>query len=202
MTHLRLLLPTCLFAAVAIAQPVSFGVRGGVPLESGNDSSNRYTVDRDRWTVGPTLQINLPARTSIGADLLYRRYNNLTIQSLNTADYYRASQVHHWELPVYVSHRFAPGPISPFVRGGLAFQRAAAANLTVCSGTTQACGSNDIDFNFRPTSWGGGWLVGAGLRFNLGPLKIEPEFRYTRWVKGYFNEAAPNQPALLVGLFF
>jgi single-stranded-DNA-specific exonuclease len=39
-------------------------------------------------------------------------------------------------------------------------------------------------------------------RWLPGFVKIAPEFRYTRWVKGYFAGAGTDQPALLLAIRF
>ena len=68
-----------------------------------------------------------------------------------------------------------------------------------CIGDPQLCGSTGVH-DLKSTSWGGGFLVGGGVEFKAGVLKIAPEFRYTRWLRGYFAGAGSDQPALYLGI--
>src|SRR5215469_14991577 len=64
-------------AALASAQIVSVGVKGGVPVTqavAGYYSSPTNILDTGRWIVGPTIDFRLPFGFSVEADALYRGY--------------------------------------------------------------------------------------------------------------------------------
>jgi hypothetical protein len=47
----------------------------------------------------------------------------------------------------------------------------------------------------------GGGVVGSGVRFDIGLLKISPELRYTRWTSERFLPTR-NQTEFLIGVMF
>src|SRR6266568_8126524 len=83
-------------SSALLAQPISFGVKVGVPLtdfiDTVNGSRTSVTTTTNRYIVGPTVELRLPAGFGVEADALYRhfRYNtsaNLVdaISTVNTS---------------------------------------------------------------------------------------------------------------------
>lgn len=64
-------------AATMAAQPISIGVKAGVPItdafETLRGNQAAYSTNTHRYLVGPTIQLNLPAHFSIEVDGLYKR---------------------------------------------------------------------------------------------------------------------------------
>ncbi len=83
-----------------------------------------------------------------------------------------------YQVPVLVKKRFNAVAVKPFLAGGATFR--------MVPGRSEKSG---------------GATVAAGLTVGLLPVKIEPEFRYTRWVN---TSAVPRsgQVEFLVGLRF
>ncbi len=160
------------------SQPVSIGVKAGVPFSEEFKASQA-------WTIGPTVEFRLPARFSLGVDALYRK--------ADVDDRFNDLHVALWEVPVFVKYRFTDGRVRPFVAGGIALNHAK---------TTGYSGSTPQGYEIRNSEWGLGFLVGGGVEFKAGRLTIAPELRYTRWQRGYLSGAGPDQAVLLVGLRF
>jgi opacity protein-like surface antigen len=211
MLHLRLvsrrlmrdIFLSLLLAVPALCQPISVGVKVGVPLDrAGQPDDTRTTVDKQRWIAGPTVEVSLPGRFSVGADALYRRLGHQTSRSAGSATFFENSRTNHWEFPIYAKYRFGTRRFQPFVLAGGAFEHASLQGTAGCTGDPMLCGSSAGTHELRSSSWGGGYLAGAGVEFKAGFLKIAPEFRYTRWFRGYFAGAGSNQPAFLLGIRF
>jgi opacity protein-like surface antigen len=201
------------FAAVvtAVAQPVSFGVKVGVPITDALDTAHgnqaAYASNTHRYLVGPTVQFNLPLRFSIEVDALYKRlgfdYNQFGGPGSPTVTNTTANS---WEFPVLGKWAILPGPVRPFIDFGANFRHisgvdqirstAAAVNVTVDSPEFHK--QNDV-----------GAAFGGGIEFKVGWLRLTPEFRYTRWGSENFRDPIAsllrtnkNQGDFMLGLTF
>ena len=109
-------------------------------------------------------------------------------------------------------------PVRPFVSGGYVVR-----SLSGIQGAARSFGSDlasgapfdrtiplNTSFLLRdnPTH---GLAAAGGLQLRAGPLRLAPEFRYTRWTgrafdeqgsRGFFVQSLQNQVDLLVGLSF
>ena len=202
------------FAAVltAAAQPVSFGVKGGVPITDAFDTARgnqaAYATNTHRYLVGPTVQLNLPFRFSVEVDALYRRlgfdYNQFGGPGSPT---FTSTTANSWEFPVLGKWAVLPGPVRPFIDFGANFRHisgvdqirntAAAVNVNVSS-----VPEFHKDFDIGAT-------FGAGVEFKAGWLRLTPEFRYTRWGTENFRDPIAdllrtnkNQGDFMLGLTF
>lgn len=110
MKVMKCLLPLLLAtAALASAQNIGIGVRGGIPLRDAykfNSSSLSRVADGD-FVVGPMFEIRLPAGLGVELNALYRRGAN------------RGS----FEFPLLGKYRFPGILIRPTIGGGFMFQR-------------------------------------------------------------------------------
>jgi hypothetical protein len=192
-----------LAAIPGLCEPISAGVKAGVPLDRAGQGDTNTEINKQRWTVGPTVEFALPAGLAIGVDALYRRLGYRTVRNVGSASFFEDSRTSHWEFPLYAKYRFGGRSMRPFVLAGGALEHASVSGSGGCTGDPMLCGSSGATvYELKSTSWGGGYLVGGGVEFTLGILKIAPEFRYTRWVRGYFSGAGADQPALLLGIRF
>jgi|SRR2546421_6942966 len=83
------LLLVVLSLAPAFCQPISVGIKGGILLNAPSTEDNRATLDVSRWTVGPTIEIRLPARFSAALDAaLYRRTSFSTGRSIGGEQFF------------------------------------------------------------------------------------------------------------------
>ncbi|MDQ6758407.1 MAG: hypothetical protein M3Z32_00910, partial [Acidobacteriota bacterium] len=103
-----------LFVAVVLpvaAQPFSFGLRVGTPLDEAftNGGARNVLQETQRLVIGPTVELRLPFHLGVEADALYRRY---TI----------GGTVNNWEFPILVMYRFSGAPlIHPYIAAGPSF---------------------------------------------------------------------------------
>ncbi len=182
-----------LAAAVSLfAQPVSVGVKAGVPLTDALSvqpgGAVQYLEDTYRYTVGPFIELRLPAHLALEIDALYRSYE----YSQATRCCLRTQSVSSWEFPVLAKYKLLGGPIQPYIEGGVAFSR-----LTDIPDV--------IELNHRNNY---GVVLGGGIELHLGIIRITPELRYNGWTLQNFRtplgalESNRNQAAALVGISF
>lgn len=213
---MRITIPSILFCLVtaALSQPVSVGVKGGVPITDafatfrGNESY--YATNTKRYLVGPAVQINLPARFAVEADALYKRlgyqYNAFAPQTVTAT-----TVANSWEFPFLVKYSLLPGPVRPFVGAGGSVRHIS--GIEQVRTTVLAAGSllnttvnPAAEFN-RTTD--AGFVFGGGVEFKFGRVRIAPEFRYTRWGSENFRDPVRsllrtnrNQGDFLLGIMF
>ena len=169
------------------AQPISAGLKFGVPLtdaisvESPNPFD--YTASTNRWTLGPFVEVRLPANLGLEVDALYRSYDFRSSQ-------YGAS-VGEWDFPVLAKYRLFKGPVRPYFDGGLVFNHLSLGDVT--------------ELNHRSNF---GIALGAGADIHAIFLHISPEIRYEgfalRSLQGTLDalESNRNQVMVLVGVGF
>lgn len=211
----NLLLLSCLLVpahSLRAGEHVSIGARGGVPLTDAFDvargSSSAFFTNTKRYIVGPTVEIHLPARLSIEVDALYRRLG----YHYNAAGpvTYAKTVANSWEFPVLGKFEILPGPIRPFVDAGASFRHLSGVRQIreVISGATLNRVEIDSfpEFNKRNDI---GFTCGIGIAFKAGPLRVAPEFRYTRWGGETFRDPVQsllrtnrNQGDFLIGITF
>ena len=173
---MKLSLLVCALTVGAVAQPVSVGVKFGVPvtdaLETFRGNQAAYVSNTHRYLVGPTVQLNLPFRFSIEVDALYRRlgyeYNQFAGAGSPTST---RTVANSWEFPVLGKYAIWGGPVRPFIDAGANFRHISgvdqvrstlnAVNVTVAAPEFNK--DNDIGFVF-----------GGGVEFKLGPMRITP----------------------------
>ncbi len=199
----------CLFGSVAaFGQPISVGVKGGVPLtdfletvSSGNVFVRSKT---QRYIVGPTVELRLPAGFGVEFDALYRHFNYNATTSLANAVTSIDTTANAWEFPLLLKKRFASGPVRPFVSAGVTWNKISGVSQSIRStvGLTAPELKNDVATGF---------VAGVGLDLRLLILRITPEIRYTRWGSNTFSSIFPpggslnsnqNQGEFLVGFSF
>jgi len=185
-------------------QSVSFGVKAGVPVTDAFAaiSDSRYSVGTQRWTAGVTAELSLPASLSVGADLLYRRFSYAYFDASTASS--SASNIGHFELPVYAKYSFGGHLARPFVEAGFEFDLA-----HTSTAFTSAMLTATVSGASSSSQWGAGVLLGGGIEIKVPFLKIAPELRYMRWQKGVFHDppstaggSETNQIELLVGVRF
>ena len=178
----------CVFvvAALASAQPFGAGLKVGVPATDAfkvfpNPTFAAFTADSARYTVGPYVELKLPARMAVEVDALYRNYD-----FLNAGVGASASS---WEFPVLVKHRFPVPLVKPYFDAGVSFSRLSDIKLS--------------SLNHRSNY---GVVVGGGVEFKLFLIKVSPELRYTGWAFRNFDGAQlqtiRNQLTVLFGIGF
>ena len=171
--------------------PVGIGVKGGIPLNDAflvrSENPVDYVADTHRYTVGPYIELRLPAGFAIEADALYQTFEYHQIFPRFSLD----EHSHAWQFPFLAKYRFLPGPIKPYIEAGAAFS-----HLSV----------NDVFELSNRNVWG--LVVGGGVDFRLGPVHLTPELRYTGWTSRHFDspgsliESNRNDAAVMLGIGF
>ena len=179
-----------LTSASATAQLISIGVKGGLPLTDALEtplqpaSALQYVQSTHHLVVGPSLEVHLGDHFGIELDALHRGFDYQLVNALT------GQSPGMWEFPLVVKFRVLPKPIQPYVEGGVAFSR-----LTSISDL--------IELKNRSSK---GIVIGGGIEFHLGIVKISPEIRYNNWTDKNFDVAnlisKQNQAQFLIGFTF
>jgi hypothetical protein len=179
--HLGLLL---LCTGLAQADAIGVGVRGGFPFGDAFESlrtGNLTLEGKNRFVVGPTLELRLPMGFGLSFDALFRGYRFPTTSPSGTS----SETGHQWEFPLMVRYHFPMVMVRPFIAGGPVWQRLSAINST----------SNATGVAFA-----------TGLDIKIPLLHVTPELRWTHRLtdpiyRGLLR-ANSNQFDLLVGVTF
>ena len=197
-------LAVLLLAGPLLAQPVSFGIGAGIPVTPMIIADPPRRADTSRFTAGPLLEVRLSRGAALSADFLVQ-HAGLSLPAAGP----RSAGAWRWDVPATVLYRFRAGP---FVRAGVAVNRVFAVNgADECGhgpfGETFYClgGQPLAELRHRSTI---GFVAGAGWRFGLGRIHIDPEVRWTRWRDRNFGvrDAAVrsnlSEVSLLAGIVF
>ncbi len=163
---------------------VTVGVKAGVPITDafnvarGTDAS--YFTNTKRYLVGPTFEVRLPARFSVEVDGLYKRVGYQ--YDARNPFVYSKTVANSWEFPLLGKFEILPGPVRPFVDAGASLRHLSGVRQvrqTIAGASfSQVEFNNAAEFNKRNDV---GLVFGFGVAFKLGPVRISPELRYTRW---------------------
>jgi hypothetical protein len=183
----RTLLFLLVVTGVAVAQPLSAGVKFGAPLtdaisvQSPNPLS--YIADTNRFVIGPYVEVRLPASFAIEVDALYRSFSFSSLQNSASAS--------NWEFPVLIKRKFLKGPVRPYLEGGVVLSHLSVKDVT--------------EVNHRSNY---GIALGGGVEIHALVLHITPELRYEGFVFQDFSSPGGilhsnrNQLLAMVGISF
>lgn len=202
-------------AVSAFSQPISAGLKAGVPLtDFFNTIQNVSSSVPNRYIIGATAEVRLPLGLAVEADVLYRHlnYQDTLLQtglpgSTTTIDRTKANS---WEFPLLLKYRF-PAPVArPYIAAGVAWDVLSGLADTVTqtilpttvSSTTTTSSPASLSNNTTM-----GFVLGAGLDVHALFLHVSPELRYTRWANPHFNlngviNSNQNQAEFLLGITF
>jgi opacity protein-like surface antigen len=205
-------------AISACSQPISFGVKGGVPATDFFDTVNRLNAPAslfhsgtNRYIVGPTVELRLPFGLGVEVDALYRHFNYNS--STFGVDVLRDSRTtgNAWEFPLLAKYRFPTKIVRPYIDAGVAWDTLSGLTQTIrqtlISGpiTSTVTTSNPDELHKTTTR---GFVTGVGLDVHALFIHISPEIRYTRWGARHFLSpngglsSNQNQAEFLLGLTF
>src|SRR5262245_21960117 len=173
-----------LIAAPLCAQKVSIGGKIGLPF---NDPTTSYGESRP-YTVGPTVEVRLPAGFAIEGSALYRRYGQTLMYNYSpdpSVSTFFTNRVrgNAWEFPVIGKYYLGSQEArwQPFIGTGWSLRtvdwKSEGNVTTTTSGVTQV---NPFRSSDR-SDLGVGATVAAGVRVRTGRFSLVPEVRYTRW---------------------
>jgi len=199
-------------AACAWAQPFSAGLKAGVPLTDFFTTVENisYSVP-NRYIIGVTAELRLPAGFGIEGDVLFRHLNYtdrfLSTPVTTTTDKTTSSA---WEFPILLKYRFHTPIARPYVDAGIAWDTLSGLTDTVTQ-TVAPVFSTTTTSTSKPASLSNnttmGFVMGAGIDIHALVIHVSPELRYTRWASPHFNlsgviDSNQNQAEFLVGITF
>ncbi|HXJ39609.1 MAG TPA: outer membrane beta-barrel protein [Bryobacteraceae bacterium] len=203
-------------AALASAQIVSVGLKGGVPLTDASPYfSATSTVDTGRWTIGPTVELRLIYGFSLEADALYRGYRKqqsfVSMEFVTPGITYPAtfssfrSNTKAWDIPLLLKYRIGSRSFKPFLDAGYTWTHSTSdvTSSLNCLSSADKCAASSLSSYFQLQSQtqhsdvSSGPTAGVGLEVKRGWVRIAPEIRYT-----HFSNPTTNQVTLLVGFTF
>jgi hypothetical protein len=228
-------LPKYLLLFLMVARPVGagqlwLGIKGGVPLTNPFNSASPFgslttnlpgtifTSSNNRYTMGPTVELHLPAGLGIEMEALYRHFSYSLVGSVGK-DYCclvfllvtSRTTGGSWEFPLLLKYRFATRITKPYLVAGLAIDTLSGLTTTTVSTivpfqqTTTLTTSNPGELKDTTTT---GFVSGVGTDLHAIGVHITPEIRYTRWGAAHFATldrgrlSNPNQLEFLVGITF
>jgi hypothetical protein len=188
----RTLLLTLFISVPAFGELFSFGAILGTPLTDVTQTTTiaglEYLSNSTLFTIGPTLQVNLPAGLRVEVDALYRPVAYKA--ALNDVS---ASQ---FRFPVLLQHHIGSFPlIKPYAEAGLSFEHLV--NLSQAATLLPSKPGAIVQTTHS------GLVLGAGLDIKVPFIRISPEFRFTRQFSSDFQGISQlNQAEFLVGIRF
>jgi hypothetical protein len=153
-----------LAAGAYSAELFSFGLKVGIPINSIlTSAAPRFQLRAQRYTLGPTFELDLPRGLAFEVDVLYKRLEYIYSQPdssiiQTTSATVKASRL---ELPVLLKYKIGGQHFQPFVDLGGSFNR-----------VVHIEGMNVAELRHRHTR---GVVIGAGLEKGFGAFRRTPE---------------------------
>jgi len=196
--------------ALAQSPHFSFGAMGGARLSRGSPGASHE--ESRLYTVGPAFEVSFGEHIAVEFNALYRRFGSSSVSPFRSglsgeivAFISTRTRAHSIEFPILGKYYF--GRRNPrgrfFVTTGYAFQRSWTTSTSEVLPVSPPSGGN---VGVHPAGGPGaptvvGAAFGAGMARKMGPLSIEPAFRYTRW-STRMDGVNRNQLDILLGLWF
>lgn len=196
-----------LLPSIIVAQHVSFGVVGGVPVQ---DAIDKASGDRS-FAVGPTLTVDLTDHLSLQSGVLFYRLGEVdSYLYVSAADGFVRGPV-TWkaraiEIPALLRYHLLDRGRRwrPFAAVGPAVRRRTvdySGLSTIPNATPFPAGS--VARPYSESQWRVYPSAGAGVSVKVASrLDLEPEVRYSRWTGTNDLNIRRNQVHFLLGLRF
>ncbi|MBL8232261.1 MAG: hypothetical protein JNL98_27445 [Bryobacterales bacterium] len=199
-------------ASALHAQQFTLGGKGGFRVTTDIDGSFGTQSESKRHVVGPTLGIALGRGFGVSVDALYSTVGYRTFQGGALAQGSSRVRGGSWEFPIAMQRYFREAQTwRPFTEVGFAPRhtarryRSEGTILNVPTGVserfvTEGRYASEVSY---------GLVVGGGVQFAVGAIRIAPCARYTRWNRDVINEfgsrgfsvnANRHQVQVLVGI--
>jgi hypothetical protein len=192
-------------APLALAQPFTFGVKGGVPLTdflSATSTGNLgYFTTTNRYIVGPTAELRLPFGLGVEFDALYRRFHYNGVSNAVDVLINSSTTSGAWEFPLLAKYRFPSKVVRPYVSAGVVWDTLSGLGQTITQTViptniiSTSSTSSPAELRHNTVS---GVVAGVGIDIHLLVLHISPEIRYTHWNAQHF--VPPVSAVILPGL--
>jgi hypothetical protein len=179
---------------------ISAGVVGGARVNDDSTGGASEASVSKRYVVGPALDIGLPLGFGVEVDALYRR------EGFQTSFFngFSEERANSWEFPMLLKYRLPVPIVKPFAEVGYAPR---VINGSITSGVFSPAPATFISSEHLPDSQG--LVIGGGVQFAIGRLRLSPGVRYTHWnntpitgtyVNGPGFESTQNQVDIVVGI--
>jgi hypothetical protein len=184
-------------AREASAQQVGLGGKLGIPFNDMFESDyagtpGRFLASGTRFVAGPSLEVRALRGFGVEFDLLFRRFDQ-TAPSVSSGAVSRTGR--SWETPILAKYVFGSSRLRPFVSGGATFLRVSDYLTTYRNLPSVPAEQPAVSFTRA------GFVVGGGLEWRAGMLRIAPQIRGSRWAA---HDALPtadgNSIDFLVGI--
>jgi hypothetical protein len=204
-----------LLAGVAAveAQPLSYGLKLGTPINDPAQRDSFSTSSPGRWTGGPFVELHLPLRLSVEFSALLRnsrenatrpfRWGAAQNSFLTTS----TDKVQTWDLPLLLKYRFTEGKFRPFIGAGGAWshRRSEFQFFSSCLGPEGSCSPPELSIPDqsadirKSTLTRFGPAASAGFDIATKHVTVSPE---VRWNRSFSGLGTRNQFSVLVGFSF
>jgi hypothetical protein len=199
-----------LISGIALAQPVSVGVKAGLPFTDFlNEVQGNTTTKTSRYLFGPEVELRLPLGLSVEFDALYRHFSYSSVTGTAADAFTTIGSSGNWEFPLVAKYKFPSPLVHPYVEAGVAWDALSGLKNAVSSIGCVSVGGCVPQGPAAPTTQTTmGVVLGGGVDIHVLKLfHIAPELRFTRWAKDYFNlsgilNSSKNQAEVLVGFTF
>ena len=158
-----------LSGCVCFGQSIYIGGIGG-GMATDEYPSDFVTSVSKRYVVGPQLDIDLPLGLGFEADALYRP------EGFQSSSYALNESESSWQFPLLLKYRFPFPLVKPFAEVGYAPR--------VINGP----------IGLFDTGGSHGVVIGGGVQFGIGRLRLAPVVRYTHWNNNPIAVVIPNGP--------
>jgi hypothetical protein len=163
-----------------------------------------FSEENKRYTLGPTAELQLPLGFAFEADALYSRlsYNTFSggnssfifngVQLFNDFSTFTSIKLERWTFPILLKWRYGNGRVRPFVDGGLALDHISGIDGQTTLIFHETPSPHTLHIEHQKFGSPGtaqlssrnrkGGVLGGGIDFHaVGPIRLTPEVRYTRW---------------------
>lgn len=187
----------------ASAEALSVGLLGGAPftdvVNATNQNNFAFVSKSTNFTIGPTLQVDLPLSLRVEVDALYRPYSFTGTSTIPAPFATSVAPVNvsgsQWRFPVLAAYRFKAPLVKPFVEAGLSFDHLA--NLSAAAKQITSGAGTLVQQSHA------GVVLGAGVDVKVPFIRISGELRYTHQGSADFTSISNlNQAEILVGVHF
>lgn len=224
--------------SIGVKGGIPFSDASGVRPDSGCSvvgcGSFNFSSETKRYTLGPTVELRLPFGLAFEADALYSRLSYDTfrfasssfifdgVQYFDHDSTFTSIKFERWQFPMLVKWRYGKRRARPFVDGGISVDhisgidgRTTLITYDSFSPTPFRIDSNKIN-SPGPIALSSrnrkGGVLGGGIDFHaVGPIRLTPEVRYTRWASSPLVPFPPfpnftgtnlNEVTFLLGITF
>jgi len=210
--HMKSFLLILLGCASLAAQPISVGVKGGLPLTEFVDTFSDGGVtlrSSNHLIIGPSVELRLPGGIGVELDALYRRFNYNANSSVVNSILHIDTSGNHWEFPLLLKKRLGgEGPVHPFVAAGFSFSKLSGLKSVVTNPQSTLTLNQPAELK---NDFATGVVIGGGIDIKALLIHIIPEIRFTRWNRDQIDgtiiptrslSSNRNQAEFLIGVTF